>query len=127
MGVEVGGSLEDRPSVKSGEGPPLAGLHAKRHRALATMRKYSQLKWQRLVTQSFCAWMNCSKCFERNVKEMDELPHSRGSKLSCRACRLRVNCTKSLLCLDSRRTAYLWWFSPQPFLGHPCLVGSRYM
>jgi len=71
--LEVGGSLEDRPTVESGGGPPLAplavptallsDLHAKRHRALATMRKYSQLKWQRLVTQYFCAWMNCSQCY----------------------------------------------------------------
>ena len=56
VGVEVGGLLEDRPTVESGGGPPLAplvvptallsDLHTKRHRALAAMRKHSQLKRQ---------------------------------------------------------------------------------
>ena len=53
MGVEVGVSSEDMPTAVPAEVPPplvptvlLSGLHVKRHRALATMRKYSQLKWQ---------------------------------------------------------------------------------
>ena len=119
MGVEVGGSLEDRPTAQPVGGPPLtppavptallSGMHTKRHRDWATMKKYSQLKRQRLVTQSFCAWMNCSQCFERKVEEMDKLPPSSASKLGCRACRLRASAdTESLVCLNLLGTAYLW-------------------
>jgi len=40
---------------------------------------------------------------------MDELPPSRGSKLSCRACRPRASSdTESLVCLNLLGTAYLW-------------------